>query len=552
MAPLQQPTAAVSFISTLYDGFITKRDTTEIIDPIDSQTLAVMSVALSLATISVIAALFAFYWFVRMRRGFRQDMIMLLIQSDMAKALWLLINPLFYFITKKPFNSNWAFCQVSGFFLTVAIEASDIAVLLIAIHTVLFFVKRQHPGTAFGLQPYRRVAYTLWATVPIILAAIVPITGSSFVDNGPHCYLPIQPGWYRSALAWTPRYIIFGFIIVTYTGLYLYVYIRFRRFGEDQRRASTLNSESTGSSTRRHSKRRWRSRSVPPTPSLATHGLLDSTHVSMSKHDRPNFRQYSVASTVSTLQIGDAVCLPTAPERVERKSSIAWNLIDFGHDGAGTSASATPCTDTVPSSPTTRSFSLPSNDIGDADNNTAAPAAAIPVPEPTHSVPSGDVPGSRKSLANIIAVLRQGPPAVGRADEVGAGDEQPSVSSPSVHLPTEESEEAMRRSRDRMQRQMRLLFVYPVIYLLAWIAPFVAHVYGYDDVYTPAYTGFANSSQQHHPDLVLTAIPSSPPSPPYTTSEPLALRIASMASLCISAAVDCGFFSAWERPWRHL
>ncbi|GAW10829.1 hypothetical protein ANO14919_001640 [Xylariales sp. No.14919] len=575
MAPLQQPTAAISFISTPYDGFITKRDTTEIIDPIDSQTLAVMSVALSLATISVIAALFAFYWFVRMRRGFRQDMIMLLIQSDMAKALWLLINPLFYFITKKPFNSNWAFCQVSGFFLTVAIEASDIAVLLIAIHTVLFFVKRQHPGTAFGLQPYRRVAYTLWATVPIILAAIVPITGSSFVDNGPHCYLPIQPGWYRSALAWTPRYIIFGFIIVTYTGLYLYVYIRFRRFGEDQRRASTLNSESTGSSTRRHSKRRWRSRSVPPTPSLATHGLLDSTHVSVSKHDRPNFRQYSVASTVSTLQIGDAVCLPTAPERVERKSSIAWNLIDFGHDGAGTSASATPCTDTVPSSPTTQSFSLPPNDIGDADNNTAAPAAAIPVPEPTHSAPSGDVPphslrnirrhrwkrrltvirshdsdsGSRKSLANIIAVLRQGPPAVRRAGEAGAGDEQPSVSSPSVHLPTEESEEAMRRSRDRMQRQMRLLFVYPVIYLLAWIAPFVAHVYGYDDVYTSAYTGFANSSQQHHPDLALTTIPS-PPS--YTTSEPLALRIASMASLCIGAAVDCGFFSAWERPWRHL
>ncbi|TGJ85830.1 hypothetical protein E0Z10_g2960 [Xylaria hypoxylon] len=581
MAPLQQPTAAgaTSYMSTTYDGIIMDRDTTEIIDPIDTQTLVVMCISLFLAAISVIAALFAFYWFVRMRRGFRQDMIMLLIQSDMAKALWLLISPLFYFITKKPFNSSWAFCQVSGFFLTVTIEASDIAVLLIAIHTALFFVKRQHPGTTFGLQPYRRVAYTLWATVPIILAAIVPITGSSFVDNGPHCYLPIQPTWYRSALTWVPRYIIFGFIIVTYTVIYLYVYIRFRRFGEDQRRASTLNSESSGSFTGRQSKRRWRSRSLPPTPSLATYGLLDSAHVSMSKNDPSKLRQYSVASTVSTIQIGEAICLPAVPERVVRKSSIAWNLIDFGHDGARTSASTTPYTDTAPNSPTTQPFALSSTDISDADNNITTAAAAIPVPEPTYANSGGDAPshnlrgirrnkwkrrltiirspdldptGSRKSLSNIITVLQQGPPTVEHADEAAVGEEQPHISS-SVHLPTEESEEAMRRSRDRMQRQMRLLFVYPVIYLLTWIAPFVAHVYRYDDVYTspfPSTPTFANSSQHENADLVLAA--TSPSSPSHTTNEPLALRIVSMASLCIGAAVDCGFFSAWERPWKHL
>ncbi|KAI0541567.1 G protein-coupled glucose receptor regulating Gpa2-domain-containing protein [Xylaria digitata] len=582
MAPLQQPTAAdaISYTYTPYDGFTTKRDITEIIDPIDSQTLAVMCVSLSLAAISVMSAIFAFYWFVRMRRGFRQDMIMLLIQSDMAKALWLLISPLFYFITQKPFNSNWAFCQVSGFFLTVAIEASDIAVLLIAIHTALFFVKRHYPGATFGLQPYRRVAYTLWATVPIILAAIVPITGSSFVDNGPHCYLPIQPSWYRSALAWVPRYIIFGFIIVTYTGLYLYVYIRFRRFGEDQRRASTLNSESTGSPTRRQSKRKWRSRSVPPTPSLATHGLLDSMRVSISKNDQSKLRQYSVASTVSTLQIGDAVCLPAPPERVVRKSSIAWNLIDFGHDGAGTSASTTPHTDTIPNSPTAQAFALPSADISDTANSTVVTAAAIPVLQPTYAASSGGASlpssrgarrskwkrrltiirshnsgtGSRNSLANIIAALRQGPPPVEHAGEEGAAEEQPSISSSSVHLPPEESEEAMRRSRDRMQRQMRLLFVYPMIYLLTWIAPFVAHVYRYDDVYTASSVSstpaFANSS--HHYERADFVLAATSQSSSHTTSEPLALRIVSMASLCIGAAVDCGFFSAWERPWKHL
>ncbi|KAI8953606.1 hypothetical protein F4801DRAFT_536009, partial [Xylaria longipes] len=430
-------------------------------------------------------------------------MIMLLIQSDMAKALWLLISPLFYFITEKPFGSNWAFCQVSGFFLTVTVEASDIAVLLIAIHTALFVVKRQYPGVALGLEPYRRIAYTLWAVVPLTLAAIVPITGASFADNGPHCYLPIQPDWYHNALAWVPRYIILSFIIVTYTWLYLYVYLRFRRFEEDQRRASTLSSQSADSSARRRARRRWRSHSVPRTPSLATHNLLaDSPQGNGPKNDPVKLRQYSVASTVSTLHIGEGVCLPAVPAPVvARRRSIAWNIVDFGGDGSGTPQTVTPYNDTVPSSPTTQTFTL---------------------------------------LANIIAALRQGPPR--KTDEGAAGEvgvPSSSSSSSPVHLSTDVSEGAMRRSRDKMRRQLRLLFVYPAIYILTWIAPFVAHACRYYDADPlDSNSGTVNAE-------VLA------PASRYHR-EPLALRIVSVASLCIGAAVDCGFFTAWERPWTHL
>ncbi|KAI0905668.1 G protein-coupled glucose receptor regulating Gpa2-domain-containing protein [Ustulina deusta] len=610
MAPLQQLTAAAatSFMFNTYDGFIMKRDTPQSVDSANPHTLAVMCVSLSFAAISVIAALFTFYWFVRMRRGFRQDMIMLLIQSDMAKALWLLISPLVYFITEKPLNSSWAFCQVSGFFLSVTIEASDIAVLLIAIHAILFVFKRQHPGTTFDLQPYRRVAYTLWATLPIILAAIVPITGDSFVDNGPHCYLPMHPSWYLNTLAWVPRYIIFGSIIVTYTGLYLYVDIRYRRFGEDQRRASTLNSASTGSTfTRRQSKRKWRSRSVPLTPQLTTHGLLDSTHVSMSKNDPSKSRQYSLASTVSTLQIGEGIYLPDAPERVVRKSSIAWNLVDFGHDGPVHPASNMPYTNTISNCATTQISSLYSNDINNVHSNAAAAAAAaIPAPEPAYAAgggggdspshnprgirrnkwkrrlrPRGSDTGTRNSLANITAALRQGPPRLFTTtehpdNEEAAGEEDLNLSSPSsVRLPTSESEAAMRRARDKMQRQMRLLFVYPVIYLLTWIAPFVAHTYATTPPTTTTTTSSShgsgtssfsagNSSSSpfsttspwnfttgNHYLLLSATLPSSSSSTSLPI-EPLALRIASIASLCIGPAVDCVFFSAWERPWRHL
>ncbi|KAI1749991.1 G protein-coupled glucose receptor regulating Gpa2-domain-containing protein [Xylaria castorea] len=576
MAPFQHLTAAgaTGFMSTTYDGFIMKRDSTQDNNPTDSQMLAVMCVSLIFATISVGFALFAFYWFVRMRRGFRQDMIMLLIQSDMAKTLWLLISPLFYFITGKPFGSNWAFCQVSGFFLTVTVEASDIAVLLIAIHTALFVLKRQYPGVALGLEPYRRIAYTLWAVVPFLLAAIVPITGASFVDNGPHCYLPIQPGWYPNALAWVPRYIILSFIIVTYTWLYLYVYIRFRRFEEDQRRASTLSSQSADSSNRRRAKRRWKSHSIPKTPSLATHHLLDdSPQANASKNEEVKLRQHSVASTVSTLHIGEGVCLPASPAPVmARRPSIAWNLVDFGHDGSITPENFTTHIETVPTSPTTQAVTPPLDDIGEINSNSNTAdtnTTTVQAPKPTHAAnggdpsshnlhttrrnrwkrrfteigPHSDATRSRNSLANMVAALRQGPPR--RTDEGAVGEGVPSSSSSSspVHLSNEVSESLMRDSRDRMRRQLRLLFVYPAIYTLTWIAPFVAHVCRYYDAY-PLLLDKTGSDPNAQVSGMTTAS--------RYHLEPQALRIVSAASLCIGAAVDCGFFSAWERPWRHL
>jgi G protein-coupled receptor GPR1 len=512
-------------------------------------------------------------------------MIMLLIQSDMAKAVWLIISPLFYFITKKPFSSNWVFCQISGFFLTVTIEACDIAVLLIAIHTALFIVKRQHPGAPVGLEPYRRIAYTLWAIVPIILAAIVPITGSSFVDNGRHCYLPIHPTWYRSALSWVPRYIISGFIIVTYTWLYLYVYIRFRRFGEDQRRASGMDSQSS-TSTDRWVKRKFRLRGVPPTPRIATHGLLDSARPSMAKIDASQLRQDSVASTVSTLRLGESDYLQALPERAARKSSISWNLVDFGRDGSGSLATATPQDDPIPISPTTPPFP-PTFRNTNSDTINAA-AASIRSPEPVYAAgarasshnnprniknnfwkrrhalvyPDDSQTVSQNSLATIIAALRQGPPPAEDPDETGAG-EALNNSSFSVRLPTDVSEAAMRRSRDRMQRQLRLLFVYPAIYMLTWIAPFVEHLYEYEpyltsgngtattfDTYSSSGSVFNSSSSSNVHTFVMAETTRAVAF--AEQADPFALRIVAMASLCIGAAVDCGFFSAWERPWRHL
>jgi G protein-coupled receptor GPR1 len=48
---------------------------------------------------------------------------MLLIQSDMFKALWFMMNPIVTFAKGRIPNTS-KFCQANGFFLSVGIEAS--------------------------------------------------------------------------------------------------------------------------------------------------------------------------------------------------------------------------------------------------------------------------------------------------------------------------------------------------------------------------------------------------------------------------------------------
>lgn len=54
---------------------------------------------------------------------------MLLIQSDMFKALWYMSYPL-VFMVSGPVRSESTFCQISGFFLTVGIEQSGMSFVL--------------------------------------------------------------------------------------------------------------------------------------------------------------------------------------------------------------------------------------------------------------------------------------------------------------------------------------------------------------------------------------------------------------------------------------
>ena len=79
---------------------------------------------------------------------------------------------------------------------------------------------------------------------------------------------------------------------------------------------------------------------------------------------------------------------------------------------------------------------------------------------------------------------------------------------------------ALRRRHRAIKRQLRYLFIYPLVYMIVWTIPFASHCLQYTDYFSR--------------------------NPPY------ALQCASVSVLALQCAVDCCLFAFREKPWRHI
>jgi G protein-coupled receptor GPR1 len=77
----------------------------------------------------------------------------------------------------------------------------------------------------------------------------------------------------------------------------------------------------------------------------------------------------------------------------------------------------------------------------------------------------------------------------------------------------------MAKTREKIRHQLRLLFIYPLVYMVIWVMPFVSHVITSDE-------GDDNA--------------------------PFGLLVTSLVSLCVQGAVNSVVFSMREKPWRHF
>ncbi|OAP64891.1 hypothetical protein AYL99_00863 [Fonsecaea erecta] len=428
----------------------------------DEQNQAILISALACASLSLVVVLVTLRWFLIMRRSFRHRLVLYLIISDTFKAVWYFVFPTVVFV-KGPVKSNSNFCQASGFMLVIAIEASDMAILIIALHSILYILRPSSKLGEGGLYRYRRWTYLMWLGPPVLAASLAFLhDNNAYITAGTFCYLPKRPFWYRLALSWVPRYLIIAIILLMYIWIYIYVHIKFRGFDN----LGATNS-SYGSGLRQRS---------------------DHSTRCLDTENRPA-RLPSQASMLQTQNpiVGAAV----APE--ERQP---WDDMNF-----------------ITSKPL-QSIAIESRRGSEARNKLARGSewsGETHIP-PDHAVepPSSTTPEvqNRSAVPRSLSLTKDQIMGMSVACPL-----TPTTNSTGVNDP-------LKKTRLAIRKQLRYLFIYPLIYIIMWSFPFAAHALNYSNYYVG------------HPIFWLSLVQT--------------------VMLSLQAGVDSVLFSWTEKPWRRV
>ncbi|PSK46279.1 G protein-coupled receptor GPR1 [Elsinoe australis] len=418
-------------------------DTNALLSRHQKETIQYASVIV--ASVSVATCLVSLYWFMLMRRNFRRTLVMLLLFSDLFKSSWFLVFPAVS-LEVGGIKSGTRFCDIGGFFLQAGIESCDVAILLMSIHMSLqVFNPTSSRIGPDGLYRYRYAVYALWIVLPSFMAglAFVQHGAGSYLSQGAFCTLPIRPFWYRLALSWIPRYLVWIYITFTAIRIYMHVGTGFTVFAQEVESGS----------------------------------------------------QKTEPSKLSTLDTGRSIVIP----KMRRAASYVSENMPFRKDH---DADRSPTTDHFgeqsPASPTKASHK--------ASRDSLSPDAA------NLMVAQFDRPrqGSHMTTAssNII--------------DYGAAQILPGATSsgePLVNIISTADCTAASRRR-AIQRQTRLLFIYPCVYMIFMVIPFVQHCFTYSDYWA------------QHPVFAISLL----------------------APICYSimGTADCLVFCWREKPWTNI
>ena len=460
-SPSASSTALFGFTSRSSSRGLSGRPKTALGAFSPAQSRAILCVGVACASVSLLAALISLRWFLLMRRSYRHHLILFLIISDTWKSLWYFIFPIVSFSKGGRVPSASNFCQASGFLLSIGLEASDFAILMIALHTLLYIFKRPQIKGEGGLYPYRKYVYPLWLGLPILFAGLA-FTNSqeAYVTSGTFCYLPKRPFWYRLALSWIPRYVIFMTIFSMYAAIWAYVNIKFKGFNDLGNGNSHYDSHSGSQNVSGTGQSRPRSNAFEFGPAGST-----------ARQDR---RKESAKSQVDSL------------ENVGRPP---WEDVSFITSG-------------------------PLQDAGVAEADFA--------PDADSSSTDTHIASRKMSVQSLHQDALSESRKQSEVPTLGTNftGESAATESSVATAPTSGITNQLKSTRFAVRRQLRLLFIYPFVYLLMWIFPFASHCLLYSDYYAA------------HP--------------------PFWLSVVTTASLSLQAGVDCAVFSWRERPWNRI
>lgn len=136
------------------------------------------------------------------------------------------------------------------------------------------------------------------------------------------------------------------------------------------------------------------------------------------------------------------------------------------------------------------------------------------------STPAGCPPLSTSSEPVLVVTQQESidlsPDPPGRQQTLLEALRDTSFLPPKGNSEPQDTNYTLRKRHKAIRRQLRYMFIYPLVYAVMWFPPFVNHCYFY--------------TKKHNP--------------------PFALNCLSLVSLSLQCAVDCLIFGIREKPWR--
>lgn len=463
-------------------------------------------IAATFSSVSVLTALCALYWFCTMRRNFRRDLVLLLIIGDFWKSLWFLIGSAATLAEGQVLTES-PFCQASGYFLQVGAEACDLSIFLMSLHMLLQIFPPSN--SILGQDGLYRIRYWVlagWVIVPNVIVSLAFInSASAFIAQGGFCTLPIRPFWYRLALSWVPRYLIWLFVMGVAIRIYMHVGYEFKVFGMEQDQSSTSGIGITNSKD---------------TQSSQTGRLAAAMQWSQSsRSDGADAEKQSPRD--EDIAPDEDITIPALPRK---PSPVSMSMFDFKRRQS------------VPNWPT--AFGGSAYGRGESSGQPLRPVSkSNPGSRRGSKQMAPGVPVNTEDFAllpPITSYQRHGSSASTAASVESAQSDMPlaALSPITEHRSTSITQaqtlmqednaatRAIAQRRRAIQRQLRLLFIYPVVYLIMWCLPFVAHAMNYSNYYA------------QHPIFAISAL--------------------SIFAQCIMGTVDVCVFCWREKPWAHV
>lgn len=332
---------------------------------------------------------------------------------------------------------------------------SDIAILFISMHMALQIFRPAHSMLGHdGLYQVRKYVFAIWIIVPCFIASLAFVNPhNAYQAQGAFCWLPIRPFWYRLALSWVPRYIVWIYVVFVAVRIYTHVGYEFKVFGQERDRSSSMDMTAQSSAERAaiaNVNRFLRSQDAARTADREEDVAPDDVSV------RPSARKDSPTESTKSMPFNAA----------RRQSLPTWSLPFGGHGG--------------PDMPTTNPVSALGSRSNPASRRGSHQIAAGVIAEDFTVPPGFDFGRTRGSVSTVASKVRS--MTAGSVDNALPPIEEARQSvSACSRAPTDLADRALKQRRRAIQRQLRILFIYPIVYMCMWAIPVISHCMSYSD-----------------------------------------------------------------------